>query len=100
MLFFCLPVQETVALPVKPGLHLQTKCPGRLQHSALSAHKAASEGTSHSLMSTERGEGENKNTQNTVMSLFAIFSVQCFEQGYTWPSLREISPALDPFATS
>lgn len=51
MSFLHLPVQETVALPVNPGLHLQTKCPGRLQHSALSAHKAASEGTSHSLMS-------------------------------------------------
>lgn len=45
------PVHETVALPVNPGLHLQTKWPGRLQHSAFSAHNAANDGISHSLMS-------------------------------------------------
>ena len=46
-----IPVHETVALPVKPDLHLQTKWPGRLQHSAFSAQSAANDGISHSFMS-------------------------------------------------
>lgn len=45
------PVQSLSPSPWKPGLHLQSQCAGRLQHSALSTHREEIAGSKHSSIS-------------------------------------------------
>jgi len=44
MSLFILPLHSTSPSPSKPSLHLQTKCAGRLQHSALETHLKQDDG--------------------------------------------------------
>lgn len=46
-----LPVHNSSPSPSYPGLHLQAKCDGTLQHSAFSTHLDAIDGSAHSSIS-------------------------------------------------